>query len=95
MVNAIVYSVISRSRILDSAAYRFSAEVPRLAMVCPRRFWYAPNMERSEETLSIAVSISEIPWSSDVCDQTLIPLDTAPKPSVPPARVVLIAAPTS
>jgi len=57
----------------DSAAVKFSEDVPRLEIVCSKRFWYEPSLERSPDTLLIALSIAVIalfalPWSL-----TLIP----------------------
>src|SRR5205823_7267434 len=37
-------------------AARFSCVTDRLAMVCSNRFWYAPRVARSVDTLLIAVS---------------------------------------
>ena len=59
-VIVIISFAISTSRIRDSAAVRFSEEVFKLLIVCSRRFWYAPSLERSDETFESASSITVI-----------------------------------
>ena len=73
---------MSKSRILDSAAWRFSAEVPRLAIVCSKRFWSAPSLERSVDTMVIALSMVSIAEFAASWEETSIP---APEPPAPPA----------
>ena len=52
LVNSIISLAMSTSRIRDSAAWRFSADVSRFFMVCSKRFCIAPSLERSAETVS-------------------------------------------
>ena len=47
---------MSTSRIRDSAAVKFSEDAPTLLIVCSKRFWLAPILERSAETVWIAES---------------------------------------
>ena len=53
-VNAIISLAISTSRIRDSAAVKFSAEAPRLLIVCSKRFWIAPSLARCVDTTFVA-----------------------------------------
>ena len=41
---------MSVSRIRDSEAVRFSTATFRLLIVCSRRFWVAPNDDRTDDT---------------------------------------------
>src|SRR5437762_12639722 len=57
LVKLTISDAMSVSRMRDSDADRFSTATPRLATVCSRRFWTAPNVLRCEETVEIAKSI--------------------------------------
>jgi hypothetical protein len=46
LVKFTISAAMSVSRIRDSEADRFSTATPRLATVCSRRFWTAPNWLR-------------------------------------------------
>ena len=57
LVISIISFAMSTSRMRLSAAVRFSADVDRFAIVCSSLFWIAPSLERSPDTLLIAVFI--------------------------------------
>ena len=56
-VKLVISLAMSVSRMRDSEAARFSAETPRLAMVCCRRFCNAPRSARWLDTEKIALSM--------------------------------------
>src|SRR5437763_16786768 len=57
LVKLTISDAMSVSRMRDSDADRFSTATPRLATVCSRRFWTAPNVLRCADTVEIAKSI--------------------------------------
>ena len=56
-VKLIISCAISTSRIREFASDRFSCVVPKLLIVCSRRFCAAPRSARCAETALIALSI--------------------------------------
>jgi hypothetical protein len=61
---------MSTSRIADSAACKFSADVSRLLIVCSNLFWIAPSLALCVETLWIAPSYASIARDALDCEVT-------------------------
>src|SRR4051812_10496231 len=70
------------SRMRLSEAERFSLVVLTFLIVWSRRFWYAPRLERSEETVLIAESTPVSRFCEAVTCAELVPEETADEKAV-------------